>query len=137
MLFLAKVFNRVPTYDELAREEYLLPQKIAPGIRREYTRFVQSPFYIRGFNDGVQKESLLDEVSSMQHLGGGLPTLPPTGGGGGGWGRRRRRRWWWASIRRARFLWLHRPWPTAARHTAESIDDPRPRLRLAGAAAGD
>ena len=83
---LAKVFNRVPTYDELAREEYLQPQKIAPGIRREYTRFVQSPFFIRGFNDGVQKESLLDEVSSMQHLGGGLPTLPSTGGGGGGGG---------------------------------------------------
>ena len=48
---LAKVFNRVPTYDELAREEYILTQKIAPGIKREYTRFVESPCYIREFNE--------------------------------------------------------------------------------------
>ena len=43
-LALSKVFNRVPTYDELAREDYYDPKKIAPGIKREYTRFVMSPF---------------------------------------------------------------------------------------------
>ena len=48
---LANVFDSVPTYDELAREEYIYPQKIAPGIKREYTRFVQSPFYIRVFTE--------------------------------------------------------------------------------------
>ena len=82
---LAKVFTRVPTYDELAREEYITPQKLAPGIKREYTRFIQSNFYIRAHEEGVQKTTFLDEVGALQHLGGGLQPLS----GGGGTGSRR------------------------------------------------
>ena len=61
---LAKVFNQVPTYDELAREEYITPQKLAPGIKREYTRFIQSNFYIRAHEGGLLMTSFLDKLSS-------------------------------------------------------------------------
>ena len=84
-LALSKVFNRVPTYDELAQEDYYDPKKIAPGIKREYTRFVLSPYYIRAHDESVQKATFLDEVNSMQHMGGGgLQPLPSSSGGGGG-----------------------------------------------------
>ena len=84
-LALSKVFNRVPTYDELAGEDYYDPKKIAPGIKREYTRFVMSPFFIRAHDENVQKATFLDEVNSLQFGGGGgMQPLPSSGGGGGG-----------------------------------------------------
>ena len=74
---LAKTYQPVPTYDELAREEYINPKKIAPGIKREDTRFVLSPYYRREIYEAVQASSPLDGSKSLQHLGGGLQPLPP------------------------------------------------------------
>ena len=46
---LAQMYQPVPSYEELIRENWADPKKVAPGIKREYTRFVLSPYYDREF----------------------------------------------------------------------------------------
>ena len=65
----------MPTYEKLAREDYINSKKIAPGIKREYTRFVLSHFYM--FQAAYTDQQTTDGANSLQHLGGGLQPLQP------------------------------------------------------------
>ena len=74
---LAKVFNRVPTYDELVGQDDIYPQDVAPAIRRPYTEYVTSPYYIRDAEEALGRAHFLNADKALQHLGGGLAALPP------------------------------------------------------------